>query len=267
MKRGSTPEGFTIVETLIFLAVSSAILVSALVLVGGSQSKTQFNTAMNDVSEQITKVINNVSNGYYPSQNTGCEIDGNNLSFPGTKELGESVNCVYLGRIIEFNNKDNFRVYSVAGAREYQGSVNTEMANSKATTLDGFEEIQLKNGITVESITPIDNLGGGTKYNSLGFFTSLGDTETNEDGESQLASGALSTNYIAISSGSLGNIGITPSYVLSGDFRNNYDANKNPEKGVRICFRSGTTDQFGIIDIGGENRSATISTTVQGSCS
>ncbi len=266
MKRGSTPKGFTIVETLIFLAVSSVILVSALVLVGGSQSKTQFNTAMNDVSEQITKVINNVANGYYPSQDEGCRVapSGDKLEFIGTSELGESVNCVYLGRVIQFSNQDNFRVYSVAGARKSAGVLNTNMADSKATVLNGFEEIQLKNGIKIESITSIGETT--PNYNSIGFFTSLGDTEPDGDGGTRLASGGLSTNYIAITNGMLSDENRTPGYI-GGDFRNEYDANKNPQKGVRICFRSGTTDQFGIIDIGGENRSATISTTVQGSCS
>ncbi len=264
MKRGSYPKGFTIVETLIFLAVSSAILVSALVLVGGSQREAQFNTAMNDVNEQITKVINNVANGYYPNQGRGCEVVGNNLQLSGSSDLGQSVDCVYMGMIIEFNKQENFRVYSVAGARKHNGVVNTEMANSKATTLPDFQELPLKYGLTVESITPIGETT--PEYNSIGFFTSLGSSEDDGSGGRQLASGGLSTNYIAIKDGFLNAAGRTPSYV-SGDFRSNYDAQKNPIKGVRVCLRSGSTNQFGILDIGGSDKSATISTSVQGSCS
>ena len=76
MKSGLKSRGFTIVEVLIFLAVSSALMVSAFTLISGSQNKAAFTVGINDVQQQINAVINNVSNGYYSESATsqGCSV-------------------------------------------------------------------------------------------------------------------------------------------------------------------------------------------------
>jgi type II secretory pathway pseudopilin PulG len=55
MKRGNIPFGFTIIETMIFLAVSGALLASSLLLVSGSQNKSQFNNAVRDLNRKLLK--------------------------------------------------------------------------------------------------------------------------------------------------------------------------------------------------------------------
>ena len=79
MKRGINPLGFTIVETMIFLAVSGALVVVGLSAVYGTQGRSEFRVAVNDAQQQIDKVINNVSNGYYAdTSNISCSNIGNN---------------------------------------------------------------------------------------------------------------------------------------------------------------------------------------------
>lgn len=265
MKRGLHPKGFTIVETMIFLAVSGAILVSALTLVGGSQNKAQFNTALNDFNEQITKVINNTANGYYPSSNTKCKDDGTKLIADGAVpagELGVNQACVYLGRVIEFSDDEYFDVYNIVGLREsLPGVANTDIATSNSTAFGSPERINLKNGIKIKEIK-----SDGSDYTALGFFTSLGNKDS---GSGQLLSGSLSTDYKPLNDiNGLGWDNGVPPMIEGLSFRNNYTTNLNPPKGIRICISSATTNQVGILTIGGPNNAASsTSLTVQGSCS
>ena len=69
--------GFTIVEVIIVLAVSSVLLVSALSLVGGQQKKAEFTQALSDIQSQIDGVMNNVATGYYANPgNFQCTTTG-----------------------------------------------------------------------------------------------------------------------------------------------------------------------------------------------
>ena len=72
MKQGGYPKGtggFTIVETLIVLAVSGLLLISAIVMISGRTNKTQFTTAANDLKQSLEQVINEISSGYFPNAN------------------------------------------------------------------------------------------------------------------------------------------------------------------------------------------------------
>ncbi|MCA9344874.1 hypothetical protein KC946_03485 [Candidatus Saccharibacteria bacterium] len=263
MKRGLFPKGFTIVETMIFLAVSSAILISALTLVGGSQNKAEFTTALNDANEQITAVINNVANGYYPSSNKQCKDNpsSDKLEILGnSSEIGTESNCVYLGKVVEFSSGESFKVYNIAGLRvDTSGAVITDIANVKATAIDNPEIFTLKNGLTVESI---QNGSSAQKYGSIGFFTSLGKT----DDEDQLISGSLSTDFLALEPGGVNNSDDVPGLFPTATNSGYYNNNKNKPDGIRICLKSGTSNEFGILQIGGQGRTATTSLTVQGNC-
>ncbi len=271
MKRGLDSLGFTIIETMIVLAVSAAILVSALGVVSGSQNKNLFKQAMNDVNEQMTTVINNVANGYYPrNQNLSCteSIGGTSLNIAtGTGDRGTVKNCIFLGRVVQFlDNEDFFRIYSVAGLRQTGTVVKKEvegMAEAKATTVPSPDVIPLKNGLTVEAARVV----GGGNIGAIGFFTSFGRTASG-----QLQSGALATDFGPIPGSNL-TIDSVVSQVIdssAASFRSRYDtgATKNPPTGVQVCFRSGTTaDEFGIIQIGGGNRVAANEMTIRfGSC-
>ena len=66
MNRGEARRGgYTIVETLIFLAVSALLFVSTIILISGRQAKAQFTNSVRDLVSDITDVANDVANGYY----------------------------------------------------------------------------------------------------------------------------------------------------------------------------------------------------------
>lgn len=278
MKRGARSKGFTIVETMIVLAVSGAIMIGALSLVGGSQNRVQFDVALKDVDQQITTVVNNVANGFYPDlKNQVCTVDDLNFRLnlsPAASSLGKNLNCVFLGSVIEFTDQDYFNVYTIAGRRikSSTNTVNTKMADSYSTALitpNSPQKINLSNGIEVSKIK-IDTNGDGaysaaeSSYGSIGFFTTLGD----EDSSGQLLSGSLSIDYIGMLTSGIDSTNDIPGgagYIQNG-FRSYYAGNVNPSSGIMVCLKSNTTNDYGIITIGGEGRSATTSVRVEKYC-
>lgn len=101
---GKTREsGFTIVETLIVLAVSGSLFVSAVVLISGRQGKTEFSTAINSLQQQLQQVVNETASGYYPNRGDfKCSGSGGTLSFTGVSNgQGTNGGCIFLGNAIQ----------------------------------------------------------------------------------------------------------------------------------------------------------------------
>lgn len=268
--------GFTITESLIFLAVSSALLISALSLFNGSQNRTQFSQAMDDANQQINTIINNVANGYYPRINqVTCDHTtspavsvGEPIAGDAEAGRGAQKGCMFIGRVAQFNlTKDVFRVYSVVGARQITVATgDREVENftdAKPAPIQTFDEIKLKNGIELKTM----RIPGGSNKGLVGFFTSFGKYDTPIAGvpQAKLLSGALSTDFVLFPSSSLDDNDDTAdglAEVRGGltNLKTTYVTEKNPAQGVELCFNSGTGGQHGIITIGGLN--ATTATTM-----
>lgn len=88
-------KGFTIVETLIVLAVTAAMFVATSVLVSGQIGKYQYQSSMRQVQSLIQREINDVQSGYFPeASNKDC--DGN----PQSTNAGQEEQCVIIGKRI-----------------------------------------------------------------------------------------------------------------------------------------------------------------------
>ncbi len=69
--------GYTIVEAMIFLAVSGVLFVSAMAAVSGQQQKTQFYQSIRDLDSNIRDKINEVGSGTFGnSLNLKCRVNG-----------------------------------------------------------------------------------------------------------------------------------------------------------------------------------------------
>lgn len=98
MYKGSMVGGYTIIETLIFLAISSLLFLSAVSTIGGRQASVQFTQATRDAQSKIQELINQVSTGYYPSAGYTCTASVAGLSFTNISSVqGTSKDCVFLG--------------------------------------------------------------------------------------------------------------------------------------------------------------------------
>src|ERR1700761_7227045 len=109
MKRGghrTATAGFTIIEVLIVLAISSALLISAAALISGRQAKTEFMTGINNTQQQIQQIINETASGYYPNAgNFTCtgSLVGGVVSFSNAaSQQGTNAGCIFMGKAIQF---------------------------------------------------------------------------------------------------------------------------------------------------------------------
>lgn len=270
MKSGVSTSGFTIAETLIFLAVSSLLLVSALTLVNGSKNKNEFVQAINDVQQQINSVATNVATGYYSGPDSiACQnVSGTPvLNLTGAAQpRGSNSDCVYIGGVLKFSTGEDYILYSVAGARKTDTAIKrdvTDMADAKPTVVGTPRTLQLKNGLRVGWIKV-----GASTIDSIGFFSTFG--QQNAAAPDQLTSAPQHFDFVGIDSGGLS---LTPptAYIqgnTASSFKNTYDSKVNPSSGIKICFNSGSTDQNGVITIGGDNRTSTTSLEIfNGACS
>ena len=268
MRRGLNSQAYTIVEVMIFLAISSALLIIALLFVGGQQRKTEFYQSIHDIEQQINDVMNNASTGYYAkTTNFKCFIDvSGDLVFDTTDQSqGTNQGCIFIGRAIQFgvggSNGSGFNVYNLVGKQYSSGTTEINSlaearpmalasSTSHSTIPDNTESRTLKYGLKVNKI----------KYNG---------TSSDTGAVSFITDFSLSALGGALNSGSR----TIKLYAISGSTAINQPkdtivdaidtSSPSPLGGadyfveatdVTICFASGGTNQSGQITIGSENR-------------
>lgn len=92
--------GFTVIEVILFLAISGLLLFGALAGINSSVNSTRFNDAVNTVTSYFQKQYAEVSDGRNARDaSLGCDngnVNNGNTSIGSTK-------CVVLGRLLQFN--------------------------------------------------------------------------------------------------------------------------------------------------------------------
>lgn len=125
--------GFTIVEVLIVLAVSGMLLISAVLLVNGRQSRTEFTTGINQIQQQLQQTINETASGFYPSdQNYTCHSSPSGpVTFTNSpKGQGTNEGCIFLGNAVLLGtgpsapNSSMFGVVPLVGNQYIGGTYN-----------------------------------------------------------------------------------------------------------------------------------------------
>jgi len=257
---GKTAHGFTIVETLIVLAVSSVLLGSAVLLINGRQNRTQFQTAINDLQQQLQQIINQTTSGYYQNKadfkcrrGTPPTIDG------GTNSQGTNGGCIFLGTVLYFGPGQpttTFSVYPIAGNRlDNNGAV--------ASTVPAAWPTAIAPGTATNLITPDDHSsytmeGGLTYYGSssatpnaplaIGVITSLGSDASSTNiltgtGAQQFRLYGFSNNWAAVTSPSAIVDKINTATTAGAS------AFKPWPNALNACISSGTTNQSAFITV------------------
>jgi type II secretory pathway pseudopilin PulG len=249
---GSGPQkrqkGYTIVEVLIFLAVSGLMFVVAASFVSGKQAKSEFRQGMNAVNDQVRQVINDVSNGYFPAgSGFVCSAGPSGPpTFPtnSPQEQGTNKGCVFMGKVIHFSPHGESRLINlitVAG-RQYvttdtAGTVPTSFSQARPTAVPGLtEETQLQWGLELTKATT-----GTNPINGVGFFSSFG----SYDSSGVLASGNQSVVVVPIT----GTLNMPASAMEETIASSITDGNVAPNPRITLCFEGGN-DQYGTLTIG-----------------
>lgn len=256
--------GFTIVETLIVLAVSSVLFLSAVLLVAGQQRKVEFNQAIQEIASAIEQTITETGAGYYPNAgNVRCTVLGGGISISsatGTAQ-GSNTGCIFLGKVLQFGvggtNPQQYVVHVAAGRQDNDGTLAS--AAPKAVNVDGTRTVhELRNGIEAVSMKYISG-GIATNIGAVAFLNGLG-----QYGDSQLLSGSQQMSLVPVrSSGTVPNTDVATVVNAIDTQLKLADGIINPDGGVEICFKSGGTDQSGLVTIGSNGRTLAVTLSIK----
>lgn len=218
-----TGGGYTIIEVMIFLAVSGVLLVAAIVAIGGQQGHTEFNTAVNDVNTKFQQWIDQVTNGFSGSTATAtasrfnCSIGSSGYPVltpvsSGGNTRGANPDCIFLGKAIQINdgtstNSNQIYAYSIIADRQDPNPSNpgalaadlvtahptTAVSSTPGSPLDLTETYTIPNGARVKWVRSgptaisITTPGSGTSH-LAGFYTSFnsGGSSTSQNGSQSL---------------------------------------------------------------------------------
>lgn len=303
MNRGRQANGYTIVEVLMFLAVSALLFVSTMAIFSGKQGETEFTQSARDFEVVLQGIANDVSTGYYanvasgPSGSLKCSVSGGSVQFGaagGADTQGTNEACIFIGKTIQFRPLSNaavpqpstYDLIALAGKRKVGPNDSDSIAMSGVTPF-GFPSttnyLQSKQvafsfgcvfyvtsptAISMNSLATTPCTGspaGSIKTDSISFVTTF--VQTNA--QLNRNSGDTDVNLMVHSPLSLLGNGRSVNTVM-GEVSSYATTSPtvNPAGGVYICLQSEGSDQHGLLRLGGNgSRFATDLQIDPGTCS
>ncbi len=272
MKPGLDARGYTIIEVMIVMAITTALLVGVMAGISGQQRRTEFSQSVNDFQSQINDVINTVSTGYaVNTQNFNCTAPGGlgpQLdTTPPFNTQGKNKDCIVLGRAMQMavgTEPGAYNTYTVLGQRQDSAGKEVTSINAIATAggaiptvasatnggADSFDTGKIQYGVTTTKMfyTTDGTLGTAQNIGAVAFLSSLGQYT----GCTNLCSGTTNVQLYAVQATSLNAGAGTVTPVSSG--LNAGHLLPVPGGSVVVCLKSGGTSQYGVITIGNNNR-------------
>lgn len=189
MNRMLASSGYTIVEVMMFLAVSSGLLAAAMATISGQQAKTEFTTSVRDFESRLQDVLNDVATGTYPPFNAKCKIvAGVPTPNAGTSEQGTNEDCVFVGKAMQFapsGAEGRFDIYTLAGRRQIPATA-TNPIKEVGNIQEANPRILGNTGETIDSVTLRSSLAvrkmfvgpaPGTELYGIAFTPTFGQTD------------------------------------------------------------------------------------------
>ena len=243
LQRQRKSAGFSIVEVMIVLAISGVLFISVVVMVSGRRASTEFNQAITSVKSELEQTINEVESGYYGDPASAVCLN-NGSGWPMDRS-----NCVFIGKLVQFQttNDNEYAVHTLVGRR----SATTFATAGAYSAQNLMDKKQLFHGLRPVFV----RAQGIGNLQAFGIVTQFA-----ADASTGIVSGTRSVMIVPKAGSSADSFTALQSAVMPASF---YTA-VNPPTGVEICFRSGTTDQSGLITIGGQNAAQAVELTIKG---
>jgi type II secretory pathway pseudopilin PulG len=264
--------GFTIFEVLIVLGVTMLLFFIATSYVNGRQGQVIFSNSVSDLKTKLVQIINNTTNGNYPSQSFTCKDNQPPNSQPKVTNTildsgqGTHDKCLFLGKVLDFTT-NSLKVFTIVGnAKDLTGTPILSYDNNDAEPI-------ISNTLLVD----VYNYQASSSINCQQFSTASVQTYCNPLPPSTARQGALALLYSNNSSNNseLVNIAIPGAGAVNPNFSTavlvntinafspgvSYIENggtKNPQGGSQVCLSSGTSNQSALITIGGNGNESSI---------
>lgn len=297
--------GYTIVETMIFLAVSGALFASAMALVNGRQARTEFASNVRNFETQLNDLANDVANGYFAvtsqaGRQVQCYTSGLAIVISETPSMQRG--CILIGKTIQFSptnaglGNEYYSVFNLIGRQYVEGNfAKGDVKNYDESGVvavypaqapyggvpDAVSDVRIGTGVTVgcvlyttggaepSSAAPCSNRGSAVQTDAVTFMTTFQQTNFEPDKE---VSGSSRVNLVVHSNGqALGRPKadvarqLDQQYTLSHTIATSGTAQQL--RGVFICLQSNGSSQYAIVKLGaGASQSSAAGTIQSGSC-
>lgn len=277
--RAGSSSGYTIIETMVVLAVTAVMFSMAVVLVQGQQAKTEFSQAIRDFDSQLRAAIADTATGFFPGNanfscdiNAGAPLDSAVQISNTPRPQGTNGDCIFLGKVVQFGvNKadctgpadfhgcNDFNVYTLAGRARVDKAVSTNLQQADPTVVEAVTATNhTRYALHVSRVYSEVPGTSITDYGSVAFLSTLGKYSVASD----LLSGAQTVNAMVVPNTSLGQTASggssAPERINAMDGLDDVAAAQltNPDKGILICLQ-GANGQRGAVAIGANQRKLT----------
>lgn len=259
MNRTERP-GFTVIEVMLFLAITGVMLMVVFIGMGSQISRTRFNDGVRSTQAYFQKRYNDVATGVnYRGENLGCNATTVTVSSSSPKKPGKT-DCIMMGQVITFDTgSDELVAYPVVGSEptnepqsnasigEIVAAYNPTVVMDSSTT----ERYTLPWGAKIERTCRGVEMNTVTEYNITGNCSSSADAGIDAFLllRSPISSSVMSYAFPKGSElGSSRGIKLTKINDSTGyiDFQST-----DYQKPVNICIASATSGLYGAIRLGG----------------
>jgi len=283
MKQGGYREvggGFTLVETMIVLAVTGVLFVSAAVLINGKQNRTQFTTAINGFQQQMQQLVNETANGFYPQKTAfSCSRGASAPPLLTAQALGDhqgqNPDCIFMGKVIQFavigTDPQLYTIFPIIGNR--LDTTNATEASTLYGTTGAFPEAAAagSSALTNSSLQGAEttsNLAQGLRVVSMWYGTNTANTTGTVGFLSTLpspdGSGVVSgSQHLALYTVASTALNQTKAQIVDAIYPGVVTSQPLVAvNSVSVCLASGSTNQSGLITIGANDASAATSVAI-----
>lgn len=263
--------GFTIVETMVVIAVIGGLFIMIAGTLSGRQRKSQFTVSINDMQNQVQQLISQTNNGFAPGGNLSCTVSGGKPQITASGDAqGTNGACVFFGNALRLgggsgeyaNPYESYTIYPLAAPREVSGDQLVDPTTTRfaviapgVTTNSGAPSRQQTKatlfGLQYKWLQYKLTSGGTTTVSQAtpSFVTFASKNTTSDTPGDTNSSGGEQLGIYLITGGPNGTEG---SEGLVIDKLNGASGLPALEQlsFAKLCFASGTTGQSGLISIG-----------------
>ncbi len=270
--------GYTIIEVIIVLAISSLLLISATAVFNGQQRETDFSQAVQDLSSKFQSYSAQINAGTFPdSDSYSCAISSGrpvlSTTAPGTKGTRES--CIFLGRAFQFQQNGNtLYAYTVVGTRNlYSGVTDTGQPATSITQANPepaktslsnylpaywvlYDNYKLQGGMTIRSSSAVSGSTTLSGWYMAGFYTGFQAT-------SQTAANTVTNGYtnLMLLGYSLDGVTASPLSDVVQKCIEGTGCTSQPIDQWKLCVQDANSQKAALLTIKGSTSGLTTSTT------